>query len=304
MGAGSAAAGRPLRAAFLRGALITLAGAGLWGVSGACSQFVLSQGMPPTFVTAVRALVAGALFLALLLVKRRDTLARIFADRRAVAQVCVFGVGLFGSQITFAISIDYTNAGTATVLQMLGSVFIMLYVCLRGRTLPRVGEAAGLACALAATFLIATQGNPGVLVLPAAGLFWGVMNGLAVALYVVCPKEFGLFRRFGSLTVTGLGMCVAGVLAALVWLAQAALAGSVQSAGEMAVVAHGLPAQKASLLDAVEPLSATVLSALWLGTAFSWADWAGFALMVAMVVLVTVGGAKPAGSAHGARKED
>ena len=42
-----------------------------------------------------------------------------------------------------------------------------------------------------------------------------------------------------------------------------------------------------SLLGAVEPVSATVFSALWLGTAFTSADLAGCALMIAMVFLVT-----------------
>ena len=115
-------------AASLRGAALTLAGAALWGFSGASSQYVLAQGADPTFVTAMRMLCAGALFLAFLAVRRRDVLARVFADRRTVGRFAVFGFGLLGSQITFAISIAYTNAGTATVLQMTGSVFIMLFV--------------------------------------------------------------------------------------------------------------------------------------------------------------------------------
>ena len=48
---------------------------------------------------------------------------------------------------------------------------------------------------------------------------------------------------------------------------------------------------KGSLLGAIEPVSATAFSALWLGTAFSGADWAGFVLMIAMIFLVT--GEKP-----------
>ena len=208
-------------AASLRGAALTLAGAALWGFSGASSQYVLAQGADPTFVTAMRMLCAGALFLAFLAVRRRDVLARVFADRRTVGRFAVFGFGLLGSQITFAISIAYTNAGTATVLQMTGSVFIMLFVCLRARTAPRTGEALGLAAALAATYLIATQGDFGALRLPVEGVLWGVANGLAVALYVVYPKESGLFERFGGLATTGLGMAVGAVYATIVWLVRA-----------------------------------------------------------------------------------
>ena len=41
-----------------------------------------------------------------------------------------------------------------------------------------------------------------------------------------------------------------------------------------------------NMLGAAEPVSATVISALWLGTAFAWADWAGLALMVLTILLI------------------
>ena len=318
-------------AASLRGAALTLAGAALWGFSGASSQYVLAQGADPTFVTAMRMLCAGALFLAFLAVRRRDVLARVFADRRTVGRFAVFGFGLLGSQITFAISIAYTNAGTATVLQMTGSVFIMLFVCLRARTAPRAGEALGLVAALAATYLIATQGDFGALRLPVEGVLWGVANGLAVALYVVYPKESGLFERFGGLATTGLGMAVGAVYATIVWLARAAVSLAAGDGAEaLRIVAPPLDASgwavlalgvgvvgtfvayalylsgvarvgsvAGGLLGAVEPLAATSLSAVWLGTAFSGADWAGFALMLAMIALVTIKGPKARTDAAG-----
>ena len=318
-------------AASLRGAAITLAGAALWGFSGASSQYVLAQGADPTFVTAMRMLCAGALFLAYLAVRQRDVLARVFADKRTVGRFAVFGFGLLGSQITFAISIAYTNAGTATVLQMTGSVFIMLFVCLRARTAPRAGEALGLAAALAATYLIATQGDFGALRLPVEGVLWGVANGLAVALYVVYPKESGLFERFGGLATTGLGMAVGAVYATIVWLVRAIISLAAGDGAEaLRIVAPPLDASgwavlaigvgvvgtfvayalylsgvarvgsvAGGLLGAVEPLAATSLSAVWLGTAFSGADWAGFALMLAMIALVTIKGPKARTDAAG-----
>ena len=43
---------------------------------------------------------------------------------------------------------------------------------------------------------------------------------------------------------------------------------------------------RGNMLGAAEPVSATVISALWLGTAFSWADWAGLVLMVVTILLI------------------
>ena len=72
-------------------------------------------------------------------------------DRRTMLRLLVFGVGLFGSQFAFVMSVSYTNAGTATVLQMSGSVFIMVFTCLIARKLPQLREVAGLIAAVAAT---------------------------------------------------------------------------------------------------------------------------------------------------------
>ena len=45
---------------------------------------------------------------------------------------------------------------------------------------------------------------------------------------------------------------------------------------------------RAGLVGCIEPVAATAFSALWLGTPVTWADLAGMALILAMVVLVTV----------------
>ena len=203
----------------LRGVLCALTGAGLWGFSGACAQFLLANyDITPSFITAVRMLGAGAVFLLVLLVRNRAQLAAMLGDRRTLGQLAVFGgVGLFLCQITYTIVIGYTNAGTATVLQTTGIAFVMLFTCVLTRRMPRGREVTGLAAAVIATWLIATQGDPSALYLPLMGLAWGIANGLSVAFYIMYPKK--LFAEWGSFAVTGIGMLVGGVAAALVWLA-------------------------------------------------------------------------------------
>ena len=57
-----------------------------------------------------------------------------------------------------------------------------------------------------------------------------------------------------------------------------------------------------SLLGAIEPVSATVFATLWLGTAFTGADLAGCALMIAMIFLVT--GKKPRPQQEALREDE
>ena len=324
-GAGVQAGARFFKQRFWRGIVCALVGAGLWGFSGACAQFLLSNyDITPPFVTAVRMLGAGLLFLAVLAVRQRERLVAMLRDRRTTARLVVFGaVGLYLCQITYAIVIDYTNAGTATVLQCTGIAFVMLFTCVIGRTLPRAKEFVGLVAAMFATWLIATQGDPSALSLPLPGLVWGIANGLSVAFYIMYPKR--LFAEWGSFAVTGVGMFVGGVAAALVWLAGGLVGGqslalaTLDAAGFLvfglivvvgtfaafALYLHGVSivgSVKGSLLGAIEPVSATLFSALWLGTAFSGADWAGFVLMIAMIFLVT--GEKPPKEEGGAAAVD
>lgn len=310
-----------------QGAACALLGAGLWGFSGACAQFLLSNyNITPSFITAVRMLGAGAVFLVVLALRNRVQLKAMLGDGRTVGQLAVFGgVGLFLCQITYTIVIGYTNAGTATVLQTTGIAFVMLFTCALTRRLPRVREAVGLVAAVAATWLIATQGDPNALSLPLIGLVWGIANGLSVAFYLMYPKK--LFARWGSFAVTGLGMLAGGIVAMAVYFGGVALgqplALPVLDAAGVAVFAafvlvgtfaafalylHGVSvvgSVEGSLLGAVEPVSATLFSALWLATAFTGADLAGCALMIAMIFLVTTGDKQkvPHGSAQEAHSE-
>lgn len=318
---------------------MTLVGAALWGVSGAGAQFLFDgYGASPAFVTAFRMVLAGALFLAVIGVRYREPLRRLLRCRRDWLFLALFSLGLFGSQFTFACSVDATNAGTACVLQMLNAVFVLAFVCVANRALPTLREGLGLLLALGATVVIATQGDLGVIHLPAAGLFWGLLNALSVAVYILVPRYSGLFDRYGSFTVTGLGMFLDAFAAVAVLLASGSAAGAAAgdelgaaaSAGAGAgatlsavpfvsaipfdgaawtvlVVAVALLGTFAafslyiggvakvgsvmgSLLGVMEPASATALSALLLHTAFSGADWLGFALMAAMLVCMTLPG--------------
>ena len=306
------------RKRFWRGVLCALVGGGLWGFSGACAQFLFAHyDIAPATITSVRMIGAGVLFMAVLLAKRRAGLGEMLGDRRTVGRLVVFGAGgLFLCQFTYIVTIGYTNAGTATVLQSTAIVFVMLFTCLFARKLPRARELAGLVLAAAATWLIATQGDPAALSLPAAGLAWGLANGLSCAFYIMYPRR--LFAQYGSFAVTGVGMMVGGIASlavsvpagvpqgldatAYLMLALIAVVGTFAAFG---LYLHGVAlvgSVKGSLLGAIEPVSATAFSALWLGTAFSGADWAGFALMIAMIFLVT--GEKPQPSAEEAHNSE
>lgn len=316
-GSGIARGAAVFRRRFWRGVVAALVGGAMWGFSGTCAQYLYQHyEIDPLFITWVRMLGSGILFLILLAFTQRGKLRAIAGDRRELGRLALFGIaGLFLCQFTYTTSVNATNAGTATVLQSLNTVFILAATCLIMRRAPRAMELGGLALALVATWLIATKGNLTALMIPPAGLAWGLINAASCTFYIMYPKH--LFARWGSLPVTGIGMLIGGIAAVAIWglgglwgaapvvpqlgfdgvlvLAVIVVVGTLAAFG---LYLHGVSivgSVKGGLLGTTEPASAMVFAALWLGTMFTWADWIGLVLMVAMIFLVTLSGSKEAG---------
>lgn len=316
-GNGIARGAAVFRRRFWRGVIAALVGGAMWGFSGTCAQYLYQHyEIDPLFITWVRMLGSGILFLILLAFTQRGKLRAIAGDNRELGRLALFGIaGLFLCQFTYTTSVNATNAGTATVLQSLNTVFILAATCLMMRRAPRAMEIGGLALALVATWLIATKGNLTALMIPPAGLAWGLINAASCTFYIMYPKH--LFARWGSLPVTGIGMLIGGIAAVAIWglgglwgaapvvpqlgldgvlvLAAIVVVGTLAAFG---LYLHGVSivgSVKGGLLGTTEPASAMVFAALWLGTMFTWADWIGLVLMMAMIFLVTLSGSKEAG---------
>lgn len=298
---------------FLIGVAFTLLGGALWGFSGTSVQYLTTVGgVSTTLLTFTRILLGGLLFLAFLLVARREALRDMFGSAKSVGLMLLFGLALYGNQICYAQTVQITNAGTATVLQMLGSVFVMAFVCTQRRHLPRVKEFVGLVIAVIATVMIATQGTLDSVSIPLDGLAWGIGTGLTTAAYILIPKQCGLFDRYGSVTVVGMGMLLGTAFGLPVYLLQgntlldawsifasfdafewAIFLLGLVGAGTMGgygLYLHGVSivgSVKGSLLGAIEPVSATILAAAWLGTEFTGWDIGGMLLMCVMVAFIT-----------------
>ena len=286
----------------LRGTLCAALGGVCWGFSGTCGQYLFSRfGVSSLWLTCLRLLAAGLVMTLLALPKSHDAMRAIWRSPREAALLVCYGVfGLLMCQYAYMTAISWSNAATTTVLQNLGLVIVMGYTCLRSRRLPSWREGAALVLALAGTFLLATGGDIRHMALSPQGLFWGLAAAVAVVSYVLLPR--GLMARWGRAPVTALGMLTGGIavnLAARSWTmeVQLPLQGWLAAACIIilgTIVAFNLIMQgiqdvgpvKASMLAATEPLSATVFSALWLGTAFSVTDLIGFACIVSTIFLL------------------
>src|SRR3712207_2846668 len=112
-------------------------------------------------------------------------------------------------QYTYFVAIKHSNAATATVLQYLGPVLIMIFVSIKNKKFPTIIEFISILCALIGTFFIVTHGNVKELAISNKALFLGVSSAVAMAIYTVQPES--LLKKWGSLIVIGWGMVVGGI---------------------------------------------------------------------------------------------
>ncbi|MGE4274253.1 MAG: DMT family transporter [Desulfitobacterium sp.] len=287
----------------VRGALLTLIGGIGWGFSGACGQYLFSvKGIDPHWVTVVRMFTAGMILCLFVLSKYKKEMVGLFSNKKDRWTLIGFSIfGLIFCQYTYLLAISYTNAGTATVLQYLGPLLIMIFVCGIDRRLPTKTEGIAIVLAIVGTFLLATHGNLSNLVISSQGLFWGLMSALGLMLYTIIPG--GIISRWGSIVVTGCGMLMGGLVLLIlvrpwrihvsldwqVFLAMLAMIviGTVLSFTLYLQGVSDIGPVKASMIACVEPVAAALFSAIWLNTAFVGLDILGFALIITTVILLT-----------------
>lgn len=288
-----------------RGSILTISGGILWGISGTCGQYLLQvKGLDSDWLVPVRLLCAGILLLFLCYIKQGKQIFATWKSKKDGADLLIFGmVGMSMCQYTYFTAIGYSNAGTATVLQYIGPVLIMLYVSARAGKIPGRYELLAAVLAMAGTFLLATHGKPGNLVISDKALFWGLCSAAALAVYTTQPGR--LLKKYGSMVIAGWGMLIGGILLSLIFRpwekhlfldTQAVLGmifiilfGTVTAFVFYLEGVNRVGPKKGSLLASVEPVSATIFSVLFMGISFGMLDLLGFACIISTIFLLTSG---------------
>lgn len=284
------------------GTIMTVTGAVLWGVNGTVSKILMdSYRVDPTWVACVREIVAGLLFLACAGVATPKLLGGMLRERKNYPMLVIVALSsVLVIQVGYLQAIHWTNAGTATVLQSLSLLFVLLYVCVHGRRLPTVIETIGVILAVIGTVLIATGGNLSSISLPLPGLAWGLANALGNAAMAIIP--LALIARWGAFSVNGVAFLISRfVLVPFVrpwahmpqldargWLMLGFLVviGTFAACGLYMGGVAIIGSMRGILIGTIEPVVATVTAVTWTGAAFSPADLVGLVLIILMVFLV------------------
>lgn len=287
----------------VKGYLLALTAAICWGLSGTFGQYLFQHREINTeWLVTMRLLIAGVLLLCIVPRREHKNIRRIWTVKEDARALIVFGIfGMLAVQYTYFAAIEYSNAATATILQYLGPVFIACYIALKNKQLPSWEDSLAILLALAGTFLLVTHGSFKSLAISGWALFWGIASAISLAFYTLQPLR--LLQQWDARIVIGWGMLIGGIafsfvhapwnvsgtwdLATVSFFSFIILFGSLIAFYAYLVSVKYIGGVKASLLAFAEPLSAALLSILWLQTAFGMLDWTGAGLILLTIVLLT-----------------
>ena len=289
------------------GYLVTVVAALCWGASGVSADYLMEHhGIELTLISFFRMFVSGILILACVLARSRGVSARhreLVSSPRNWRDLVIYAVfGLAACQITYMGVIRASNAGTGTVLEYLGLILIVVWVCLAHRRWPRASEVVAICLAIVGTFLLCTHGSLDSLVITPTGLAWGALAALTLATYTLLPAR--LIAAYGADVVVAYALLIAGAgvgLFSRVWRFHITWTPDVVLAMIVTVVLGTAVAftaflwgvdrigpVRASLIGCMEPIAATGFSALIMGTSYTGIDIVGMALIIGAVVTISV----------------
>ncbi|MBQ2925040.1 MAG: EamA family transporter, partial [Anaerotignum sp.] len=185
------------------GILITLSGGACWGLSGCFGQYLFQEkGITAEWLVTMRLTCAGLLLILLGLLLTKRKMGDVWKNPVDKKRLLIFSIGgMLTCQYTYFAAIQYSNAGTATVLQSLNPLIILAIVCMKGKRLPKKFEAAAIFCALLGVFLLSTHGDIHSMSITALALIFGLGAAASAAAYNLLSGD--LLRKYGVYSVVG-----------------------------------------------------------------------------------------------------
>lgn len=283
------------------GILLVIIAAAFWGISGVCASYLMNSqaNLTSQWLVPYRLLYAGIILVFINFLQHKKNIFLIWKENPI--RLLTFTIfGMTALQYSYFTSISVSNAGTATVLQQISIVLIMVYTCLSEKRKPNKKEILSLILAITGVFLLATHGNPKELVMTTSGIVWGLINASAVALYTIIPGS--IIKKHGSPVVTGWAMLLGGILLQTIfkpWNIDVAVTNQVIVMVLLIIVVGTiLPftmylkgvsligSNMSAMLSNFEPVVAALLSVTCLGVQFTFIDIIGAICILSTIFIL------------------
>ena len=291
-----------------KGIIIAAIASVMWGISGTVLQFISqNQNIPESWFLSARTLGAGTVLLIISLIVYRGKTFHVFKSWKNIGWLFAYAtLGLMANLYTFYRSIQFGgNASATTILQYLSPLFIVLGTIIFKRQMPYKSDIIAFAIALIGVFLSLTKGDISELSISTSSLLWGLGSGLTAAFYVVLPRNIVKDPDNPPLVVLGWGTLIAGVFFNLhqpVWvntppitptlvasMSTVVLLGTIIPFGLLLYATHYAPSDVISIMDAVQPITTSILSVICFSMAMNWIEVLGIFLVIIGVYILQKG---------------
>lgn len=276
----------------------------LWGISGPASEMLFDHQVDVAWLISSKMLIAGVITMVLAWrLQGKTALLAPWRERRASGQLLIFILfGMLAMQYIYFKAVAVANAPTATILQFLSPVLVLIYVALQARQLPRRTDVLIIALAMFGTLLVVTKGQLTALAITPQALAWGLMAALAAAAYAILPAQ--LLKRHSPLVVTAWAQLLGGIAMTVVrpfwvdcphltigqWGAYAfvVIGGTIVAYLLYLISLQYVSVTAVSLLDAFEPLGATVTAVVFFDFHLGFFELIGGTLIIITVLLMSI----------------
>ena len=274
----------------------------LWAISGSASKYLFNQGLSPFQVVQLRTTIAfTGLFIWLGL--RHPSLLKI--SSRDLIYFPLLGVfGIAAAQFFYLFTISKINVAAAILLHYTGPVFVALYSVIFARYQLRAKTVIAIMGTLSGCFLVVGAYDLDLLSMNRAGIVGGLLAAVAFATYSLL-SEYGM-RKYNPWTVLFYAFLFAALIwnvlhfpleafshaytpVAWWWIVFIGVLGTILPFGFYFEGINLIRSTHASITATLEPITAGILSFIFLGETMGIWQILGGILVIASVVLLQYG---------------
>ncbi len=282
-----------------KGYIFVVCAALLWGVSGSSAKYLFHSGVTAFQLVQLRLTIAS-LGLGLFLAIRNRRL--LVIRRKDIGYFALFGIaGMAAVQFTYLYAISKIQVAAAILLQYLAPSMIVLHsVIFMKETLSRVNLTA-LIGATVGCYLVVGAYNLDLLGMNLAGIISGLLSAVSFAWYSI-HGEYGM-RRYSPWTVLFYALVFAAVVWNIIhlplesfmhawaprqwlWILYIGIFGTLLPFGLYLEGINLIRSTRASITATLEPITAGVLSYIFLNESMDAPQLIGAVLVIASVILL------------------
>lgn len=288
-----------------KGILLAALASFSWGISGTVLQLISQNlAIPATWMLSTRTFTTGIILLLISAILYRGQIFNVFKERSSFFSVVLYAIfGLAFNLLTFYFAVQTGNASTATILQYLSPLFIVLGTVIFQQKKPLRSDLIAFIMALTGVFLCITRGDITHLAVPFNSLLWGLGSGITAAFYVVLPKKAA--AKNPPLVVLGWGSMIAGIFFNCIrpfWVNPPQITVTLVSSVSTVVLFGTIfpfvillyasrlaPSDVVSIMDAVQPITTTILSVIFFHIGMNIFEALGIIIVIVAILVLQRG---------------